>query len=428
MNLAEQLEQDEKYEEAYAEYKKQMVQKLADVELLTKLGHLALILEKKEDAKIYYAKILEIDPPNILAHEQLIDIFMHEDRFKYYLLRGNLRALQQQMSHAKSDFKKAIDHAKDPQEALPARYLYAGLCEGQGRLNEAIDEYLRISDYDEKNPVVFLKLAELYEKTEGLVAAIQTLERGRKDRGFKDFEEILAGYYIRNSQQEKAYELAQSELTKARALFDMGRNDAGYEILMGVKDKYSKEKIFHSLLAQYYFQKDMFEEAFKEIDEYEKIDSKSPLIYQMRALIYEKQGDAFNEHINWGKYNVMRGEKDVALNEYLTAYRFNDKDVDLIETIAALLEAEGDKTKASEFYERLADVDPKNRLALEKIAEFRESIGDNYGAIEYMERLKEIDPRNQFLQDNYEKIKSIAENGTGFLQFLKKIFGNKMSV
>ena len=428
MNLAEQLEQDEKYEEAYGEYKKQMAQKPADVELLTKLGHLALILEKKEDAKIYYAKILEIDPPNILAHEQLIDIFMHEDRFKYYLLRGNLRALQQQMSHAKSDFKKAIDHAKDPQEALPARYLYAGLCEGQGRLNEAIDEYLRISDYDEKNPVVFLKLAELYEKTEGLVAAIQTLERGRKDRGFKDFEEILAGYYIRNSQPEKAYELAQSELTKARALFDMGRNDAGYEILMGVKDKYSKEKIFHSLLAQYYFQKDMFEEAFKEIDEYEKIDSKSPLIYQMRALIYEKQGDAFNEHINWGKYNVMRGEKDVALNEYLTAYRFNDKDVDLIETIAALLEAEGDKTKASEFYERLADVDPKNRLALEKIAEFRESIGDNYGAIEYMERLKEIDPRNQFLQDNYEKIKSSAENGTGFLQFLKKIFGNKMSV
>ena len=428
MNLAEQLEQDEKYEEAYAEYKKQMAQKPADVELLTKLGHLALILEKKEDAKIYYAKILEIDPPNILAHEQLIDIFMHEDRFKYYLLRGNLRALQQQMSHAKSDFKKAIDHAKDPQEALPARYLYAGLCEGQGRLNEAIDEYLRISDYDEKNPVVFLKLAELYEKTEGLVAAIQTLERGRRDRGFKDFEEILAGYYIRNSQPEKAYELAQSELTKARALFDMGRNDAGYEILMGVKDKYSKEKIFHSLLAQYYFQKDMFEEAFKEIDEYEKIDSKSPLIYQMRALIYEKQGDAFNEHINWGKYNVMRGEKDVALNEYLTAYRFNDKDVDLIETIAALLEAEGDKTKASEYYERLADVDPKNRLALEKIAEFRESIGDNYGAIEYMERLKEIDPRNQFLQDNYEKIKSSAENGTGFLQFLKKIFGNKMSV
>ena len=96
MNLAEQLEQNEKYEEAYAEYKKILATKQNDVEILTKLAHLALILEKKEDAKLYYAKILEVDPQSILAHEQLIDIFADEDRFKYYLLRGNLHALQQQ--------------------------------------------------------------------------------------------------------------------------------------------------------------------------------------------------------------------------------------------------------------------------------------------------------------------------------------------
>ena len=427
MNLAEQLEQNEKYDEAYAEYKKILVKKPDDIEILTKLAHVAMILDKKDDAKTYYAKILELDPANILAHEQLIDLFCHEDRFKYYLFRGNLHALQQQMSHARSDYKKAIDHAKDPKEALPARYLYAGLCEGQGKLQEAIDEYLKISDYDEENSAVFLKLAELYEKTEGLISAIQTLERGRNDRGFKGFEEILAGYYIRNSQPEKAYELTKNDLTKARALFDMDKNEAGYEILMKNKSKYSNEKIFHSLLAQYYFQKNMFDEAFKEIDEFAKLDPNSPLIYQMRALICEKQDDSFNEHINWGKYNILRGEKDVALNEYLTAYRFNDKDIDLIETIAALLEAEGDKTKASEFYERLADVDPKNKLALQKLAEFRESIGDNYGALEYMDRLKEIDPRNQFVMDNYEKIKDVAENG-GFMSFMKKIFGKRMGV
>ena len=164
----------------------------------------------------------------------------------------------------------------------------------------------------------------------------------------------------------------------------------------------------------------------KEIDEYAKIEPNSPLIYQMRALIFEKQGDSFNEHLNWGKFNIIRGEKDVALNEYLTAHRFDDKNVDLIETIAALLEAEGDKTKASEFYERLADIDPKNRLALEKLADFRESIGDNYGAIEYMDRLKEIDPRNEFVQKNYDKIKDRVENGMGIMQFLKSIFGKRM--
>ena len=145
----------------------------------------------------------------------------------------------------------------------------------------------------------------------------------------------------------------------------------------------------------------------------------------MRALIYEKQGDSFNEHINWGKYNIVRGDKDVALNEYLTAYRFDDTNIDLIETIAVLLETEGDKTKASEFYERLVDVDPKNKNALQKLAEFRESIGDNYGAMEYMDRLKELDPRNQFVAENYEKYKNSSENG-GFGAFLKKIFGKRM--
>lgn len=426
MNLAEQLEQDEKYEEAYAEYKKQLTHNSNDIELLTKLAHVALILEKKEDAKIYYGKILELDPPNILAHEQLIDIFVHEDKFKYYLLRGNLHALQQQMSHAGSDYRKAIDNAKDVKEALPARYLYAGLCEGQEKYNEAINEYLKISDYDEENPLVFLKLAELYEKTEGLVSAIQTLERARQDRGIKEFDEILAGYYIRNSQPDKALELAKSDLTKARALFDLGKNEEGYKILMEIKDKFSKEKTFHSLLAQYYFQKKMFDEAFEAINEFAKIDPNSPLIYQMRALIYEEKGDSYNEHLNWGKYNIVRGQRDVALNEFLTAYRFNDTNVDLIESIAALLEIEGDKTKACEFYEKLSDVDKNNKLALEKLAEFRESIGDNYGALEYLERLKALDSRNEYVDKNYERVKNLVENGGGLMQFFKGIFGKRM--
>ena len=426
MNTAERLEQEERYEEAYAEYKKMLSSRQNDTELLTRLAHVALILDKKDEVKVYCAKILELDPSNVLAHEQLLDIFVNEDKFKYYLLRGNMHSLQQQMSHAKSDYKKAVDHAKDQKEALPARYLYAGLCENQGKLTEAIDEYLRISDYDEENPVVFLKLAELCEKTEGIAAAIEILERGRRERGFKDFEEILAGYYIRNSQPEKALQLAKSELTKARALFDLNKNDEGYEILTAVKSKYQNEKLFHSLLAQYYFQKDMFEDAFKEIDEYSKSDPNSPLIYQMRALIYEKQGDSFNEHLNWGKYNTIRGEKDAALNEYLTAYRFNGRDIDLLETIAALLEASGDKTKAGEFYERLSDIDPKNRNALQKLAEFRESIGDNGGALEYMERLKKFDPRNLYVLNNYERVKEQAENG-GLSGFFKKIFGGRLT-
>ena len=426
MKLAEQLELNEKYDEAYAEYKKELPHKTGDIELLTKLAHLALILEKKDEARIYYGKILEVDPANILAHEQLIDLFTNEDKFKYYLFRGNLHSLQQQYSHAKSDYKKAIDNAKDQEESLPARYLYAGLAEQQEKYQEAIDEYLRIADYDEKNSMVFLKLAELYEKTEGLIAAIEILERGLKDNGFKEFEEILAGYYIRNSQPEKAIDLTKNDLTKARALMDLGKNEEAFEILNRVKDSYKGQAIIHSLLAQYYFQKGLSDEAFSEIDEYAKIEPNSPLIYQMRALIYEAKGDSFNEHINWGKYNILKGEKEVALNEYMTAYQFDNKNINLIETIASLLETLKDQTKACEFYERLAELEPSNSNALEKLAIFRDSIGDYSGAFEYISRLKTVDSRSQFVAENYDLYKDRAENGGSLLSFFKSIFGKRM--
>ena len=426
MKLAEQYEMDEKYEEAYTEYKKELPHNSADVELLTRLGHLAMILNKKDEARAYYGRMLEIEPANILAHEQLIDIYQNEDKFKYYLLRGNMHALQQQMSYAKSDYKKAIDHAKDNQEALPARYLFASLCEGEEKYQEAIDMYLRIADDDGKNPVPYLKLAELYEKTEGLISSIHILERGIKDFGIKDFEEILAGYYIRNSQPDKALEITKNDLTKARALMDLDKNDEAYEILNRIKDQYKDQPLLYSLLAQYYFQKNMYNEAFGEIEKYEKLAPNSPLIYQMRALIYENMGDSFNEHLNWGKYNILKGEKEVALNEYMTAYQFNSKNAELIETIAIQLEGLKDYTKACEFWEKLADIEPSNANALQKLAVFRDSIGDYTGAMDYMDKLKEVEPRNQFVRDNYEKYKDRAENGGGFASFLKSIFGKRM--
>ena len=427
MNTAEQLEQSEKYEEAYIEYKKILMHKPDDVDILTRTAHIALILEKKDEAEQLYARILEVDPSNIMAHEQLLDIYVEKDKYRYYILRGNMHALQQQMSYAKSDYKKAIAQAKEPKDALVARHLHAGVCEGLGKYQEAIDEYLRIADDDDDSIFAYIRLADLYEKTEGIISAIQILERGKRDKGFTEYDEILAGLYIRNSQPEKALAITQIELTKARALFDMGENDKGYEILTASKDKYGLEPTYHSLMAQYYFQKGMYEDAFKSIEEYEKLAPNSPLIYQMRALIYEQKEDYFSEHLNWGKYNILRNNKDVALNEYMTAYRFNNKDIDLIETIAALLEAEGDKTKASEFYERLADVDPKNTLALQKLVEFRESIGDNYGALDYLEKLKTLDPRNKFVEENYERIQNGSGMGSnGLLSVLKNIFGSKM--
>ena len=295
----------------------------------------------------------------------------------------------------------------------------------QEKYQEAIDDYLRIAD-DDENPLVYLKLAELYEKTEGIVASIEILNRGLSEKKYDGFDEVLAGYYIRNSQPELALKFTNNDLTKARALMDCGRNDEAYDILKNVKDKYQGHSLIHSLLAQYYFQKGMTNEAFQEIDEFANIEPNSPLIYQMQALIYEAEGDSFNEHINWAKYNNLKGEKDVALNEYMTAYQFNNRDADLIETIATQLEAEKDTTKACEFYEKLIELEPNNTSALQKLAIFRDSIGDYRGAFEYIETLKSIDPRNQFVINNYDSYKDRAENGGSFMSFFKSIFGKRM--
>ena len=170
----------------------------------------------------------------------------------------------------------------------------------------------------------------------------------------------------------------------------------------------------------------MKEEAFKEIEEYAKLAPNSPLIYQMRALIYEKMEDSYNEHLNWAKFNTLKGEKEVALNEYMTAFQFNNKDAELIETIAMQLEAMRDITKACEFYERLIELEPKNTNALEKLAQFRDSIGDYRMAFEYIEKLKAVDPRNQFVADNFESFQNNAENGESFMSFFKSIFGKRM--
>ena len=143
-------------------------------------------------------------------------------------------------------------------------------------------------------------------------------------------------------------------------------------------------------------------------------------------MIYEAKGDSFNEHVNWGKFNILKGDKEVALNEYMTAYQFENKNIELIETIASLLETLKDQTKACEFYERLIELEPKNSNALEKLAIFRDSIGDYKGAFEYIEQLKAVNPCGQFITDNYEVYKDRAENGGGFASFFKSIFGKRM--
>lgn len=424
MSLAEQYEEQEQYDKAYEEYKKQYDSGRIDTELLQSLGHVASILGKKDEAEEYYKQMVGIDPNNIVAYEKLMDIcFENGDNFTYYLSRAQKHVLEQQFDHAINDYKKAIAHCDDEDKMASTRHILAGLYEETGKINQAIDEYLKISDTDKATSETYLKLAGLYAKTDFTESSVEILERARQD-GFKGLEEDLAKYYSKLNNPEKALELTSDELLKARSLMELGRNDEAIDLLESIHDKYKKDSKYAALIAQYYYETGDLDTALERVEEFSKIEPNSPLIYQMRALIYEKKGDEFNEHVNWAKFNNLRGDTDIAINEYMIAHQIDEKNIDVLTTIADMLDV-SDKNRSVEFYEKLLELDENNKHALQKLCEFRDRIGDYVIMVDLIERLKKLDPRNPYVVENYERANQLLTNPPTIidtiLNFFKKV-------
>lgn len=421
MTLAEQYENDEQYEKAYEEYKKQYENGKENVHILQKLGHLASILNKKDEAEEYYKKVVALDKKNIVAYEQLMDIcFENNDKFTYYLSRGQMHVLQEQYEHAINDFKKAIAHGEQDKRLNSTRYMLADLYEKTNQPNKAIDEYLKISDTEYASSETYLKLAALYYKTDFLESAIEILQRA-KDDGFEGLDEALAQYYSRANDSEKALNLTKDNMLKARSLMELGRNDEAIELLKSMHDKYKNDSQYCALIAQYYFEIGELETALEKVNEFAKVAPNSPLIYQMRALIYEKKGDEFNEHVNWAKFNNLKGDTDIALNEYMIAHQIDENNIDVIITIADTLD-KTDKNHSVEFYEKLLELQPNNKRALQKLAEFRDRIGDYIEMVNYLDKLKQIDPRNPYVIANYERANQMVTNPPSIIDNIMNFF------
>ena len=410
IELAEQFEEQEEYEKAYDEYKKLLNARPKSIELLQRTAHIATILGKTEEAENYFTKILEYDPANEVAYEQLMDTFINTDKFKYYTYRGNLHLIQQKFEHAAGDFKKALDKAPDAPRANMTRFILAGIYANIGKENNAIDEYLRIIDTHEAPEEAYLSLSKIYEKQDILSSAAEILERGIKDgHDSQKIKDTLANIYLKNNQTEAAAKTSSDRLVQLRCLIEENNFDEAQAKIEEMKADYKKNPKYLTLVAQFYYAQKDFERAFEYVNEFAKFEKNSPLIYQMRALIYEEQGNEFEEHYNWAKYNQIRGNQDVALNEYMQAYNSKNDDAVLVLTIAELLDEMKDRTHAAEFYEKLSQIEPNNKKALERLGEFRESIGDYKMSVEYFERLYELDKRIssilKSLAKGYEKTK-----------------------
>lgn len=421
MSLAQQYEEQEQFDLAYEEYKKQLDGGKTTAEIYERLGHLASILNKKSEAEEYYKKLVSVNPNDIAAYDKLMDIcFETGDKFTYYLSRGQKHILEQQYEHAMNDFKKAIAHCDDENKLVSTRYMLASLYEEAEKYTQAIDEYLKITDTDKATTETYLKLANLYSKTDFTESAIDILIRA-KENGIEGLDDALAQYYSKTNNPEKALELTSDDLLKARSLMELGRNDEAIELLERIHDKYKKDSKYAALIAQYYYETGDLDTALERVDEFAGIEPNSPLIYQMRALIYEKKGDELKEHINWAKFNNLKGDVDIAINEYLTAHQLDEKNTEIITTIAEMLD-QTDKNRAVEFYEKLLALEPDNKQALQKLAEFRERIGDYVIMVDLIERLKKIDPHHPFVVENYDRMNELLTNPPSIIDNILKFF------
>ena len=410
IQAAEQYEENEQYDKAYAEYQKELEARPSDLGLLQHLGSVAMMLGKKEEAASYYARVLEKDMTNTLCYEQLMDIYVDTDKYKYYVYRGNLHSVEQKYEHAINDYKKAIPHANNDHDVVITRFTLANLYAQNGDSTKAIDEFLKTLEYDEAGEEVYLKLAELYVSEDMLSSAADTLERAKTKFDSDVVRESLAHVYLRNNEPEKAKDLTKDELFRVKCMLSAGELEEANKILDANAGKYSNNAEFYALKAQYCYETKDYDGALENVERYNKFNPNSPLVYQMRALIYENKKDEYNEHLNWGKYNLVRNNKDIAINEFLNAFQVKGDDIELMHTIAMLLEETGDNNHAIEFWERISKADPTDKKALEKLADFRESIGDYRMQAEYLEKLFDLDKRNAIvlrqLARAYEKIKN----------------------
>ena len=411
LQLAEQFEANEQYEEAYREYKDAFEQDPENMGVLERLGHLAMILDKLDEAAKYYNDILKRDVTNPLAYEQLMTIYEGTDKYKYYVYRGNKNSIEGKLEFAINDFKKALSCAEEGAQIAMTRLTLANLYKQAGHRMKAIDEFNLLLEGSNLHEEMFLQLADMYLQDEAYPSAIDTLNRAIQ-KGFNTakINEGMAAVYLKSGDPQKAIEYTQDELLKIQCMLEIGEIDEAYEKLNNLSEEIKQSPRYYTLKAQYYYSAKKFNEALECINEYNKIVPNSPLTYQMRALVYDESGDEYNSHVNWGKYNVLRGNPDIAINEFLNAISIDDSDIDLMFELAAMLENNKEIDHASEYYVKIVKKDPANKEALRKLANYKEGIGDYHSQASCLEKIIETDSHDldalKNLARTYEKLRA----------------------
>lgn len=400
---AQQFEEDDKFEQAYECYKYAHELDKNDTDVLQKLAVSAQMLQHNDEAIEYWKHFMALKPEDPISYNQLLDLYFHDDKYQYYMTRAKLKTLESRLAQATDDYKKAINNTSEEKEIISARYLLAQTYEILNKPMQAIDEYLKILDYDH-NENVYLSLAGLYY-AEDKHAALDMLQRAINEYPESAaVKEFLCKVYLALGDYENAEKYAVSIFNKIKAMLMQNKNEEAYNALQALSDKDKQDISYSALMAEYYYNIDDNENAVKWIDTFEKMNPDNPLPYQMLALVYEKQNDDYNAYFNWGKYYIKKNNYELALDEYLNAYNANPKEPAVIKELINLYSSINDHFACAEFCEKLVAIEKDDVATLKRLVKFYEEQGYEDKVIEYLFALAEINPKD------YETLLRLAKH------------------
>ena len=382
LDEGQKFEEKEEWENAHSLYNEGIKLYPQNIDLLFRAAHVQEVQGNKDEAIKLWERVIMLTPNDSGSYAKLAELYYDVDKYKYYMTRAKLRVTEEKPTHAISDLKKAVENAPDNQGTLEALFLLGQMYIQTGKPQQAIEEFVKML-HIEDNINVYMILSQLYEEQEPEMA-IDTLKQAiEKFPDNKNLQERLAILYSRQNNPENALEYAQSPNAKAKAYLQQGDNEKAFEEINKIT---VKDYSYHSLLSEYYFNTQKYDDCLRTIAALEKINALNPVPYQMKALVYEEKQDNYNAFYNWGKCYELQGKSEMALAEYLNAYREDENNPAAISHIVNLYELLNEKYSALEFLQKLIKLEPNNVTMLKKLSDYYMKEGNTEDAIEVLEK------------------------------------------
>ncbi|MBQ4078720.1 tetratricopeptide repeat protein [bacterium] len=419
---AQMLIDNEDYDKAYEMLTKAYDKLKEDAEYLEQIALLAKTMDKNEDAAKYWEELVVINPNSLVGYSELLDIYNNTNKYKYYITRAKYKILNEKVSQSIDDYKKAISSTTEESEQINARFLLAKALEHVGKVQEAIDEYFRIIELKD-DIAIYHKLADLYSEMGDRFSAISVLEKAVK--AFPEvptLAEYLSALYLKEGQYDKSLEHATNDYSRIKAYLMKGENQTAFELLEKNVDE--KNANYIALMAEYYFNTKDWTKTTEYIDKFNELSPQNPLVYQMRALVCDENGDDYGYHYNMGKCYSYKQNYDLALAEYLNAHRYDATKADAIKEIIKINESMGDKTSLMEFYEKLVRQEPENTFALKGLGDIYTDLYEFRNALEYYKKAEKLNSNDYELFSKMafacEKVKDMASAKEYYEKYLAK--------